>query len=313
MKKTKNIFLLITLFVFLFSLTFIFTYYIKYNTSKNKVIAENLNVTKNLEAQTVNPPIIESTKNSEPSKLIPKIFDTIYPILGKSKNLTEKQISAMDDWRLSSEKYAHKYKNKFFLNGYTFDKKIALTFDDGPDMTYTPQIINILKENNIKGNFFFLGKNAVSYPSVVKNAFNNGNLVLSHTYNHLELTKQTATNIQSEIINTENQIFKIIGKRPAIIRPPYGDVNDEVISTIINSGSVISLWSIDTLDWSQRESVNIIDNVVNNVRPGDVILMHSTENGIATPKALKELIPKLKDLGYSFTTLDELYNSNAYK
>ena len=210
-------------------------------------------------------------------------------------------------------KVAKQYPNDVFLNGDTHKKQVALTFDDGPDGKITPKILDILKQNNVKGNFFFIGENVAKFPKVVKRADKEGNLVLNHSYNHPDFKKENNEEIKNQILKTENVIYKIIGKKPAIIRPPYGDVDGRIVSTILQTDDKIAIWSIDTLDWSQKEKDNIVKNVLDNLRPGDIILMHSNGDKAATAEALPIIIKGIKEKGYEIVTLDKMLNIKAYR
>jgi len=242
-----------------------------------------------------------------------KIIKTVYPILGQSNKLSQKEKANMDVWRNNIVELTKKNIDTLFVNGFTKEKKVCLTFDDGPDLVSTPKALNILKENNIKASFFFIGQSVKLYPNVVKETFKDGNLVLSHSYSHPEFTKLGEEDINKQLQMTENEIFKIVEKKPAIVRPPFGDVNQETIDILSKANYTTVLWSIDTLDWSQREKDNIVNNVVTNVRPGEIILMHTAGDKNTSMEALPEIIIKLKEMGYTFVTLDDLLKVNAYK
>lgn len=237
----------------------------------------------------------------------------IYEILGKSNKLTEKEKTSTKKWMEDIIRIAKENPNYVFVNGDTAKKQVALTFDDGPDGKVTPKILEILKKNNVKGNFFFVGENVIRYPSIVKKAYEEGNLVLNHSYTHPDFKKENNDVIKNQIIRTENEIFKIIGKKPAIIRPPYGDIDERVLSNIIQTDNNVAVWSIDTLDWSQKERDNIIKNVVDNLRPGDIILMHSNGDKSETAAALPQIILGIKEKGYEIVTLDKLLEIKPYK
>ncbi|MGG3468001.1 polysaccharide deacetylase family protein [Neobacillus pocheonensis] len=231
-------------------------------------------------------------------------------IKGNSNQLSSSAWEKMLQWRKQMVNFSKGHEN-VYINGPN-QKRVALTFDDGPDAAITPAIIDILNKYRVKGNFFFIGSNVVKYPEVVKKAFDNGNLVLNHSYNHVDLTNLTNQEIQSQIEKTEQAIAEIIGKKPAIIRPPYGETNPKVASIAQNEGDSIVIWSIDTLDWSQKEASNIVKNVVANVRNGDIILMHSTPEQTETKKALPQIIEELKKRNFEIVGLDRLLNVKAY-
>jgi peptidoglycan/xylan/chitin deacetylase (PgdA/CDA1 family) len=148
---------------------------------------------------------------------------------------------------------------------------------------------------------------------VVKNAFNNGNLVLSHSFNHVELTKLGNEAIRLEIDRAGKAIKSVIGKEPAILRTPYGDTNEKVAEIAKQEDYSIVLWSIDTLDWSQMESKNIVNNVIDNLRNGDIILMHSDSDKSATKQALPILIEELQKRNVQIVDLETLLHVKAYQ
>ena len=176
-----------------------------------------------------------------------------------------------------------------------------------------PKILKELHDENVKASFFLIGNKIKYHKNVIKEAFDDGNLILSHAYSHSEMTKFTDSKIKDELISTEDEIFRVIGKRPALIRPPYGDVNERVLDTISRNGYISILWSIDTLDWSKKDPTAISNNVLQNIRPGEIILMHCNEDKEATYEALKIMIPELKKRGYSFLTVAEMLKTNGYK
>ncbi|MBS4179072.1 polysaccharide deacetylase family protein [Lederbergia citrea] len=232
-------------------------------------------------------------------------------IKGKSNQLSNQAWNSMQNWRKQISLFSKEHGN-VYLNGPN-KKMVALTFDDGPDDTITPAIIDILDDYNVKGNFFFLGSKVKLNPQVVKNAYNKGNLILSHSYNHLELTKLSKEDIQTEIESTEKAIQSVIGKKTAILRTPYGDTDEKVVTVTQKQGYSIVLWSIDTLDWSQKEAGHIVNNVVENVRNGDIILMHSDSDKIETAKALPLIIESLQKMNYEIVDLETLLNVKAYQ
>lgn len=252
----------------------------------------------------------DSKQNTEQNVKKEKI---IYEIKGKSNKLTEKEKEAQKKWMEDIIKVAKQNPNDVFVNGDSNKKEVALTFDDGPDGKVTPKILDILKENNVKGNFFFLGENAARFPSVVRRADKEENLVLNHSYNHPDFKKENNDEIKNQILKTEDIIYKIIGKKPAILRPPYGDVDQVIVNSILTTNNKIAIWSIDTLDWSQKEKDNIVRNVLDNLRPGDIILMHSNGDKSMTAEALPEIIKGIKEKGYEIVTLDKMLNIKAYK
>jgi peptidoglycan-N-acetylglucosamine deacetylase len=203
-------------------------------------------------------------------------------------------------------------KANVYLNGRN-EKKISLTFDDGPDDSITPRIIEILQQYKVKGNFFFIGSEAEKHPQVVKNAYKNGNLVLSHSYHHVDLSVLDKEQQLEEITRAGSALQSLIGKEPAMIRPPYGETNETLMKNAELKGYSIIIWSIDTLDWSQMEADNIIRNVTNHLRNGDIILMHSDSEKTETAKALPKIIEAIQERDFQIVGLDELLGIEAYQ
>ncbi|MFJ5715872.1 polysaccharide deacetylase family protein [Neobacillus sp. NPDC093127] len=237
--------------------------------------------------------------------------DYILDIKGSSNKLTDSAWASMQKWRKDIVLFAKSQAN-VYINGPD-KKKVALTFDDGPDEVITPAIIDILAAHHVKGNFFFIGSKVKDHPNVVMEAFKQGNLVLNHSYHHLELTKLSKEAVRKEITDTGQAIKSVTGKEPTIIRTPFGDTNADVAAISKQEGYSIVLWSIDTLDWSQKDSKNIVNNVLANVRNGDIILMHSDSDKGETKKALPMLIEELQKRDFEIVDLQDLLNIKGYQ
>lgn len=180
-------------------------------------------------------------------------------------------------------------------------KMIALTFDDGPNYN-TSKVIDVLNKYDIRATFFVLGSRAINNKDILKKMADSGMEIGNHTYNHLLLTKYDENKIRSEIEDTSEVIYSATKKKPKLLRPSYGSVNNK-IKKVANMPIII--WDIDTLDWKYHNSKRITSRVVNKVRDGDIILMHDIYS--ASLNALSNIIPILQDNGYEFVTIDELF------
>lgn len=234
-------------------------------------------------------------------------------ILGSSDNLSEEQWTAMLGWRQQVKQTAADNPDRVYLNGASQNRQVALTFDDGPDEVFTVGVLDVLKEYDVHATFFFKGNQLERYASVVKRAYEEGNLIESHAYSHQELNKMSKPDIDKEIVATDKAFARVLGVQPAMIRPPFGAINKDVLQACENESEKIILWSIDTLDWSQAEPEHIAQNVLQNVRPGDIILMHSCEDREATIEALPIIIEGLKEKGFEIVDLSELLGVSPYK
>ncbi len=185
--------------------------------------------------------------------------------------------------------------------------KIALTFDDGPHPYYTAEILDILKEFNVKATFFFVGQNIENYPEAAEKVYFAGHEIGNHTYTHHRVRAMERGELVRELERCDDEIYRLYEYKSRLFRPPEGALDDDVESIARNMDYSIILWSVDTRDWEGNSPAIIYQNVIKNVRSGDIILMHDyIGRKSPTPEALRMMIPKLIEMGYSFVTVSEL-------
>lgn len=184
------------------------------------------------------------------------------------------------------------------------DKKVALTFDDGPNNTSSLQILDTLKKYNIKATFFMLGSMVDTYPDVVKKIHEAGHDIGNHTYDHKDLTKLDEASIKQEIDSTNQKIEKLTGEKPTLLRPPYGAYNERV--TKVEPNMSIALWNIDTLDWKTHNPTAILGEVKKELQPHSIVLMHDIHQDSAD--SLENVIKFLKSQDYTFVLAKDLIN-----
>lgn len=177
---------------------------------------------------------------------------------------------------------------------------VALTFDDGPG-GYSKELADLFEEYNGHATFFVLGQLVPTYDESLKYVYEKGNEIGSHTYSHKNLNIQSEATIRKELDDTKQAIYDAIGAYPTVVRTPYGNANKTVMEII--DGPVI-LWSVDTLDWSSRDTSKIINKILNETSDGDIVLMHEIYG--FTFNAVKSAIKTLADRGYQFVTVSEL-------
>ncbi|SCZ00799.1 polysaccharide deacetylase family protein [Alkaliphilus peptidifermentans] len=221
------------------------------------------------------------------------------------------------NFQYSLSQLRNMYPNTIHLKGNGNDRKIALTFDDGPNPAYTQQILDILKEHDVPATFFIMGSRAERFPNIVKRAVAEGHTIGNHTWNHPDLRKNSNDKIREEIKMTEDTISEITGLRTAIMRPPYGAISVDVVETLIEKDYKIINWSVDSVDWRDKNADKIIINTLSDISSNDIVLFHdSSGEGVSmqpTVDSLPELIETLKMHGYTFVTVDELLNIQPYK
>ncbi|RJP29156.1 MAG: polysaccharide deacetylase family protein [Candidatus Omnitrophota bacterium] len=216
----------------------------------------------------------------------------------------------------TAEANLHNKKNRkgvVYWHGDSTRNKIALTFDDGPQSIYTPQILDILKKYNIRATFFLIGKNVEVLPELAKRIRDEGHIIGNHTYDHPDLRLQNQRQIKQQIRKTEKAIIDATGIKPYLFRPPYGVDNNVVLQEAENSGYTIIKWSVSGLNGRQdSHSRKIAHRVVGNVRNGSIILLHdgnrlsNNTDRSQIVKALPIIIETLQGKGYQFVTINEL-------
>lgn len=180
-------------------------------------------------------------------------------------------------------------------------RRAALTFDDGPNACYTPEVLEILKENEIPATFFLQGQCLAGNEEIVRRMHAEGHLIGNHTFHHVQLTKVSEEEAREEVVKTNNAIYEITGEYPVYIRPPFGEWREglDLVVTMIPV-----LWDEDSRDWESQNTASICSEVLPNVKDGSIILMHDGYR--ATVEALRRILKELKEEGYTFVTVREL-------
>lgn len=191
----------------------------------------------------------------------------------------------------------------------TDQKVIALTFDDGPNPVYTPQILDLLEKYHAKATFFVVGSRVKKYPRVTKELMLRGHEIANHTYHHPNIKKISSQQFQVEIEQTKSSILKTTGITSHLFRPPGGYYDERIVNAAKQAGCLVVMWSWhqDTRDWANPGVNKIVRKVLSNTRNGDIVLFH--DNGgdrSQTIGALEKILPRLKQRGYRFITVSEL-------
>ena len=185
-------------------------------------------------------------------------------------------------------------------------KCVALTFDDGPTAG-TTQLLDLLKKEKIPATFFVVGEMANAHPQIVSRMAKEGHVVGNHSYDHPKFTSMAADKIRSQIERTNAIIKKSTKKQPTLLRPPFGASNSTVHGIERDLGMAQVLWSVDPLDWKDRDAKTIADRVIKGVKPGSIVLSHDIYE--TTREAYKTIIPALRAKGYTFVTVPQLFGS----
>lgn len=194
--------------------------------------------------------------------------------------------------------------------GNPHKKLVALTFDDGPDGMYTPQILDILKKKHTPATFFVIGKQVEAHPQMMQRIVSEGHAIANHTWNHPNLSMVTTSRLVNEIRSTQRIMESTVGRAPDIMRPPYGALTKSDALVLQEMGMRVVMWNVDTLDWSGKSSKEILDIVKRDVSPGGIILQHNFHSEArvldGTVAALPKIIEELRAEGYQFVTIQTL-------
>lgn len=179
--------------------------------------------------------------------------------------------------------------------------KVALTFDDGPHPHYTEQLLDGLKEREVKATFFVTGEHAKLHPEIIERMHEEGHLIGNHTYSHIQLRDNNREEFKEELVRTNKIISEITGEEIQYVRPPYG-VWDKKLETELNMFPV--LWTVDPLDWCSTNVKCITEKVVDKTEENDIILMHDYYE--STIEAALKVVDELQEEGYEFVTVEEI-------
>ncbi|BAY35474.1 polysaccharide deacetylase (plasmid) [Nostoc carneum NIES-2107] len=191
------------------------------------------------------------------------------------------------------------------------DKLIALTFDDGPAPKYTQQVLQILKEQNIKATFFCVGEMVHYFPQIAKLEVADGHAIGNHTWHHW-YRKMNPSVAAREIESTATAIYQTMGVKTFLFRPPYGILNNGVADYAKKNNYSVLMWSDDSIDYRRPSVSRLVNNVLKEAKPGGIVLMHDGGGDRShTVKALPQIITALKQQGYKFVTIPELLGIQA--
>ena len=183
---------------------------------------------------------------------------------------------------------------------------VSLSFDDGPDPTFTPQVLQALANAGVKATFCVVGREARRYPDLLRAIAQQGHAICDHTETHPHLNRLSAAQIDSQLASPARFIRDTLGVAPAFMRAPYGDLNGDVITVAHKQGMRVLGWAVDPSDYLKPPAERLVAKVVGAVKPGSVVLMHDGgEGGMGddrsqTVAAVPVIIEQLKAQGYSF-------------
>lgn len=182
------------------------------------------------------------------------------------------------------------------------EKRVAISFDDGPRADTTPHILDTLKQYGVHATFFIMGQHVPGNEALIQRMVQEGHQLGNHSYNHPLLTQISAEKVHKQVYDTQDVIAQASGGiRPTVLRPPYGGFNTTVAS---QAGIALVNWSVDSLDWKSRNASKIYHEIMNQVHDGAIILMHDIHE--ESMQALGDVLQGLQSQGYAVGSVEEL-------
>jgi peptidoglycan-N-acetylglucosamine deacetylase len=191
-------------------------------------------------------------------------------------------------------------------------KKVAISFDDGPDSNYTPVVLDLLKQQGIQAAFFVVGNKVEMNREIIRRIDQEGHILGGHSYSHhFFFDLFPAHQMNNELELTENLVMKITGKRMRWFRPPYGVTNPVLAREVRKLGYHVIGWSLKSKDTVIVDSQELLERLQKKIRSGDLILFHDTKPVLL--KVLPSFIDFLKSERYQIVRPDQLLNLEAYE
>ena len=201
---------------------------------------------------------------------------------------------------------------KIVCSAKTDQKEIAISFDDGPAINYTPGILQLLKQEDIKATFFCIGNRIAGNENILKQIKDEGHIIGNHSYSHhFWFDMYSSKKMLDDLKKMDDEMEKVTGMRPKLFRPPYGVTNPNLKKAIIKGGYIPVGWSVRSLDTVIKDENKLLNKIIGSLKPGAVFLFHDTQK--TTLNVLPAFIKEVKTRGYSIIPLDKLLHLTPYE
>ena len=194
-------------------------------------------------------------------------------------------------------------KSRLIRRGPQEQRRVALTFDDGPD-PMTPRYLDLLDALRVPATFFVLGQHCERYPDLARDYVRRGHQIASHGYDHQRFPALSWSALRDQLERTD----AVLGPQPVArpwVRPPYGKIDARVLGQLLAHGATIALWSLDSHDYEIRDPEELVARCApSQVEPGEVILLHEGQQW--TLDALPRIVEGLRGAGYEMVTMADL-------
>ena len=200
---------------------------------------------------------------------------------------------------------------KIFCKAETDKKEIAISFDDGPAVNYTPAILQVLKNENVKATFFCIGNRIAGNEDILSQIQEDGHVIGNHSYSHhFWFDMYTGKKMQEDLTQMDKEMERVTGLKPKLFRPPYGVTNPNLKKAIIKGGYTPVGWNVRSMDTVIKDENKLLRKINTGIKPGAVFLFHDTSK--ATLHVLAEFIKEVKKRGYNIIPLHKLLALQPY-
>jgi peptidoglycan/xylan/chitin deacetylase (PgdA/CDA1 family) len=198
-------------------------------------------------------------------------------------------------------------------------KRLALTYDDGPNDPHTGHLLEVLERHGVKATFFMIGKFVEQRPRLASEVCAAGHVVANHTYSHPNLIFVRERELRSQLERTQSAIMEHACEKPTLFRPPFGGRNPRTFGIARDLGLTPVMWRVTCYDWSAKSADSIVTKAKSQIKGGDIILLHDgghlamgTDRSY-TVKATDEILRRYKGEGYQFVTVPQMMVSSTAK
>jgi peptidoglycan/xylan/chitin deacetylase (PgdA/CDA1 family) len=211
---------------------------------------------------------------------------------------------------------SYRVDSQFYLttinNGRPGKKQIALSFDDGPAISCTAAILDVLKQKTAPAAFFCIGKNIPGNELLLERIHSEGHIIGNHSYSHHPLFDlYAASRMEQDLLQMNSEVKRVIGVVPCFFRPPYGVTNPNLAKAVKNTRMKAIGWNIRSMDTVSRNEEKLFRQLIRSLQPGAIILFHDTVT--ATLNILPAFIEEIRRKGFEIVRLDQLINEKPYE
>jgi peptidoglycan/xylan/chitin deacetylase (PgdA/CDA1 family) len=200
---------------------------------------------------------------------------------------------------------------KIVCSASTDHKEIAISFDDGPATNFTPEVLQVLKQENIKATFFCIGNRIAGNENILKKIKDEGHIIGNHSFSHhFWFDMYSSNKMLDDLKMMDKEMERVTGSRPKLFRPPYGVTNPNLKKAIISGGYTPVGWSVRSMDTVIKDEKKLLNKILGSLKPGAVFLFHDTQK--VTLNVLPEFIKEVKNRGYQIIPLDKLLHLTPY-